>query len=205
MAVELTGITRQKISKDVILNVSTVVGPLILAIILWILFIAPKASLIGELKRKIKSVSALKDEAIVLFVKEKDELVKRRDAAENKIMVSKKRLSEKKDVPMLLDKFILIAQRRKLEFTYIKPLQKKNKILEAEGVKMIIKEIPVSLEMEAGFAEFLGFLWETEHSEEIFKITDLTIGKNPKSPLRHKEKITLSVYQLTEEVRNDKK
>lgn len=196
MAINLTKINKQKISKDVAVNAATVIAPFILAVILWVVFISPKASSIGELKQKMKVVLSLKNSDIERLVKEKVELVRKKNAAEDKIMASKKRLSEKKDIPMLLDKFILIAQRRKLEFTLIKPLKKKDKILETEGVEMSIKEIPVSLEMEAGFAEFLGFLWETEHSEEIFRITDLTIEKNSESSVRHKEKIILSVYEL---------
>lgn len=198
MPVDLTRTARKKITKNMVVNISIITGSLILGVILWILLISSKVSAIKELEQKIKSVAILKGKDIKLLNQEKDKLIKNKDRLAGKVKISKKKLSEEKDVPTLLDKFILTAQRRKLEFTYIKPLKKKDKILEDDGVKMFIKEIPVALEMEAGFAEFLGFLWEAEHGEEIFKITGLTIEKNYKNPVRHKEKLTISIYQLVE-------
>lgn len=198
MPIDLLRTDKKKISKNMVVNISVIAGSLILGVILWISFISPKVSLIKKVEQNIKSVTVLKGEDIKLLNWEKDKLIKKKDSLASKVRISKRRLSQEKDVPTLLDKFILTAQRRKLEFTQIKPLKKKDKILEDDGVKMFMKEIPVSLEMEAGFAEFLGFLWEAEHSEEIFKITDLTIEKNHKNPVRHKEKLTISVYQLVE-------
>lgn len=201
MPVDLTKNAKKTISKNLIVSLSVAAGSLILAVILWVVLISPKVSAIRELKQKIKSVSSLKNGDVAFFAREKETLTKNKAKINSKVAVFKRRLSEEKDVPTLLDKLILTARRRKLEFTYIKPLKRKDKILEDEGVKMFIKEIPVSLEMEAGFAEFLGFLWETEHSDDIFKITGLSIEPNPKNPARHKEKLTLSIYQLVEEGR----
>ena len=199
MPVDLTKTTTKKISENTIVNASIGIGSLVLIIILWVLLVQPKFSVVRELKQKIKSVSTLDEKELVFLAKEKNTLIKKKNTVDNKIILARKKLSEEKDIPTLLDKFILTAQKRKLEFTYIKPLAKKDRTLEDDGVKMFIKEIPIALEMEAGFAEFLGFLWEAEHSEEIFKITDLTIDKNPKNPVRHKEKLTISIYQLVEE------
>jgi|TARA_B100000315_G_scaffold226607_1_gene233666 Tfp pilus assembly protein PilO len=199
MPVDLSKTTKRKISENMIVNISVIGGSFLFVIILWILLIHPKVTAVKDLKQKIASVSALDEREIASLAKEKDVLLKKKNKVDNKLIIAKKKLSEEKDIPTLLDKFILTAQKRKLEFTYIKPLDKKDKILEDEGVRMHIKEIPISLEMEAGFAEFLGFLWEAEHSGEIFRITNLTIEKNPKNPIRHRERITLSIYHLIEE------
>lgn len=201
MPVDLSTTAKRKLSENMIVNISVIGGSFLCVIILWILLISPKATAVNDLKKKIASVSALDEREIISLAKEKDMLLKKKNRVDNKLIIAKKKLSEEKDIPTLLDKFILTAQKRKLEFTYIKPLAKKDIVLEDEGVRMLIREIPISLEMEAGFAEFLGFLWDAEHSGEIFRITSLSIEKNPRNPIRHKEKITLSIYHLIEEER----
>ncbi|MCK5393590.1 MAG: hypothetical protein KAI91_04570, partial [Candidatus Omnitrophica bacterium] len=73
-------------------------------------------------------------------------------------------------------------------------------ILENEETKLFVKETPIIIELESGFSEFIQFLWDIEHSEELFKIKKLTIKINPKNALRHKQSLTLSVYQLLDQV-----
>ena len=64
---------------------------------------------------------------------------------------------------------------------------------------MQFKEIPISLQLQAGFIEFLGFLWDIEHTQTFLKVKLLSIENNPKSSSRHNITLTLNVYQLIEE------
>ncbi|UCC95856.1 MAG: type 4a pilus biogenesis protein PilO [Candidatus Omnitrophota bacterium] len=198
MALDLTKTVRVKIPKDTLINSAVAILSIVLVIILWALLVNPKISLMKELKRGIQSVSGFNEEEMARLTQKKSTLTQEKNKMVQGIASLKKELLQRKDISTILDKLILTARRRKLEFTAIKPLSKKESVIKSEGVTRFIREIPVSLELEAGFSEFLGFLWETEHSEQTFKITELSIEKNPQNPLRHKERLSISIYQLVE-------
>ena len=196
MAIDLTKVTKSQLPKNTIINASIAAGSIVLAIILWILFVNPKTAAIRELKVKINSVSGLNEAETLSLTKEKDKLVKEKNVIANKMTLSKDKLFRNKDISSVLDRFLSTAKKRKLEFTYIKPLSKKEETLTNQDVTLRIKETPVALEMQARFTEFLGFLWETEHSDQAFKIIELTIEKPNKKTLKQKEKLTVNIYQL---------
>ena len=152
-----------------------------------------------DLKVKLNSISRIDKNEISKLMSTKDSLNQEKDKLNDNIAISRSKLSLKKDISTLLDKFILTAKKRNLEFTYIKPLPKQETILENEETKLFAKETPIIIELESGFSEFIQFLWDIEHSEELFKIKKLTIKINPKNALRHKQSLTLSVYQLLDQ------
>ncbi|MCK5493649.1 MAG: type 4a pilus biogenesis protein PilO [Candidatus Omnitrophica bacterium] len=168
--------------------------------ILWVLLINPLTIKNKEINVKLNSISRIDKKEISNLMSTKDSLNQEKDKLINDIEVSRSKLSLKKDISTLLDKFILTAKKRNLEFTYIKPLPKQETILENEETKLFVKETPIIIELESGFSEFIQFLWDIEHSEELFKIKKLTIKINPKNALRHKQSLTLSVYQLLDQV-----
>ena len=153
-----------------------------------------------DLKVKLNSISRIDKNEISKLMSTKDSLNQEKDKLNDNIAISRSKLSLKKDISTLLDKFILTAKKRNLEFTYIKPLPKQETILENEETKLFAKETPIIIELESGFSEFIQFLWDIEHSDELFKIKKITIEINPKNALRHKQSLTLSVYQLLDQV-----
>ncbi len=167
--------------------------------ILWVFLINPLTLSTKKLNVKIKSVSRIDTSQIIKSASVKDSLTKEKNSLNEKLAISKSKLGMKKDISTLLDKFIITAKKRNLEFTYIKPLPKQETILENEGTKLFVTEFPIIIELESGFNDFIQFLWDTEHSDELFKIKKLSIKINPKNPVRHKQSLTLSVYQLMDQ------
>ena len=103
-------------------------------------------------------------------------------------------LKEKQNISTLLDGLIMTARKRNIEFTYVKPLPQKNIIL--KDINLHIMQIPVSVELEASFSDFIGFLWETEKMKFNLQVNQISIETNPKNNLKHIEKITVSVFEL---------
>ncbi len=196
MAIDLTKVSKSKLPKETAVNISVIGGAVILSIILLFIFVSPRLKAISDLKVKINSVSGLRESETKTLITEKDSLAKEKNIISNKTIIAKNKLRKNKDISSVLDKFLFTAKRRRLEFTYIKPLDKKNETLVNEDVTLAIRETPIALEMQARFTEFLGFLWEAEHSDQAFKIVELTIEKPDSKTLRQKEKLTVNVYQL---------
>ena len=188
--------TKRNLLTGFFINIFVSILSLVFLGILWLYLITPLTIKSKELNVKLNSISRIDKNEIPNLVSTKDSLNKEKNKLNKNLAISRSKLSLKKDISTLLDKFILTAKKRNLEFTYIKPLPKQETILENEGTKLVIKETPILIELESGFSEFIQFLWDIEHSDELFKIKKLTIEINPKNAFRHKQSLTLSVYQL---------
>ena len=204
MSIDLAKVSKSPVSKKLLINSSIVVVGLILAIILGILFINPEIKAIRALKIKISDISNLNEREIINLTKEKSNLVKDKNKISNKIILAKNKLFNNKDISSVLDSFLLTAKKRKLEFTYIKPLSGKIEALIDGDVILNVRQMSIVLEMQAEFADFLGFLWEAEHSDQSFKIIELTIEKSAKKTLTQKERLVVNVYQLVPKEEDDK-
>ena len=203
MAVDLIKGGKQQISKELLINIAIILMSILLTTVLWLIFVSPKIATTKNLTKKIKSVSNLGKQKSLQLTKEKTHLFTEKNKINQKIKMFRDELRENKNIPAILNKFALIAKKRKLEFTHIQPLPKKSTTFKEENINMSIKETPISLNLEAGFVDFLSFLWDVEHSNQIFRIKKLSIEKNPKNPIRHKEKMVLNIYQLVEEDNNE--
>ena len=188
--------TKRNLLTGFFINIFVSILSLVFLGILWLYLITPLTIKSKELNVKLNSISRIDKNEIPNLVSTKDSLNKEKNKLNKNLAISRSKLSLKKDISTLLDKFIQTAKKRNLEFTYIKPLPKQETILENEGTKLVIKETPILIELESGFSEFIQFLWDIEHSDELFKIKKLTIEINPKNAFRHKQSLTLSVYQL---------
>ena len=188
--------TKRNLLTDFFINIFVSILSLVFLGILWLFLITPLTIKSKELNVKLNSILRIDKNEISNLVSTKDSLNKEKNKLNKDLTISRNKLSLKKDISTLLDKFIQTAKKRNLEFTYIKPLPKQETILENEETKLVVKETPILIELESGFSEFIQFLWDTEHSDELFKIKKLTIEINPKNAFRHKQSLTLSVYQL---------
>ena len=157
-------------------------------------FIAPSKVKLKKVHAQANSFKAIGKQEIFDLGKQKSRLSEEKESIIKKIGNMEERLRQEKNISILLDKFILTAKKRKLEFTHVKPLPTKNIML--KEINMSLLEIPVALELEASFNEFLEFLWETERLDLFLKIKQLSIVTDSGNTLRHKEKITISVHQL---------
>jgi len=197
MALDLTKTRKTKMPVGIFINVGAVMLSLALFITLWTIKLSPKKMKIRQLEEEAKTVETISKKQIAGMEKEKQRLIQEKNRIYNEIAGFEEKLRGKKDISTLLDQFIFTARKRRLEFTYIRPLPQKDIIL--KDVNIRLREVPISLELEAGYMEFVGFLWETENIDPYLRIKQLSIEDNPGNPARHKEKITVSVHQLIEE------
>lgn len=212
MSIDFNKKPTKKIPINLLINVGITVASIIFFIIAWTLTINPKKITLEELKNKTKIMSVITDTKISILKQDKVTLTAAKDDIVKKIDFLKKGLIEEKNISTLLERFALNARRRNLTFSSIRPStpetitiqeSEKSKGIE-QGISLKMEKTSIALELEAGFFDFLGFLWDTEHVDQYLKTGDLTIEANPQKGFLRKEKLILNVYRLLED-NNEKK
>ena len=198
MAIDFNKKQKTEIPTETLLNIGAAVLGVALLITLWLITINPQQAKTAKTKKRISSIAKIDQAAIYKARREKNKLAEERDELSEKVVGIKTQLRKEKNISTLLDQLIRTAKAKDLEFTYIKPLKETTNEIEQENIVITFKEVPVSMELKAGFAEFLSFLKDTEKVEDIIKITELKISATSDiSELI--QKLTYSVYQLEEQ------
>jgi len=198
MAIDLTKTKKNIIFMEQILNTIIIIIPIIIFIILWGLNITPKISKIKNLKTKASSMLKLNEKQIQELNRKNTEITNLKINLENKIKIIEESLLKEKNISTLLDTLTSTVKKHKLNFTYIKPLPIKEieiKYKEKKEYKIKFKEIPIALEFDSNFLNFLAFLWDIEHNEPSIKLSELTLVSNPKNYSLN-NKSTFSFYQM---------
>ncbi len=190
-------------------HVGVGVATVLILLLSFLFLILPQFARLGDINNKITEESALSQEKIEEVRREKNKKLSELEKEKQEILTIEKSLAEKKEISMLLDKFVITAKRRRLEFTYIKPLASSLTTLSlsnqasqsrakgnAAANSISLVEMPIEIKLESGYTDFLGFLREIEQLEKTLGIKSLTIRGNEKNPSRHEESLVMSVYQL---------
>ena len=191
-----------QIPRGLLINLSATGIFIVAAISVCVFLINPRCREIKNMNQRISSLSKLNQEEINQFNQKEEKLIYEKNLVTNKVESAKGILRGNRNISNILDQFITTAKKRSLEFTYLKPLAKKDASFKNEDINLTFQEVPISVKLESGFLEFLNFLWDAEHGLQTFKISDLSIEKNSQNPARHRESITISVYQLVEDKDN---
>ena len=194
MAIDLTGTKNIKLPLKLCINIACGIVFLFTFLILWKILILPKAQASQRLTDQFRSSKIVAKKEISNLNNEKKTLMRNRDLLSKRLFRLEIGLKEKQNISTLLDGLIMTARKRNIEFTYVKPLPQKNIIL--KDINLHIMQIPVSVELEASFSDFIGFLWETEKMKFNLQVNQISIETNPKNNLKHIEKITVSVFEL---------
>ncbi len=193
-----------------LVNIGIGVSSLVLILLSFILLISPTLTKYKTVKEEISKEISITPDKIDALRKDKGELEKKKEDVFNNLKKLKDDLAVNKDISHLLDRFIYTAKRRRLEFTYIKPLKSQVKVIDQnqtmglpattqpnqQPITVSVLEIPIEIKLEAGYLDFVGFLKEIESLEKTLNINSLRIINNPKNPIKHNVEINMSIYQL---------
>ncbi len=194
MAIDFNKPQKIEIPKELLINISIAGISVIFLIILWIFTSVPQNKEINQVNKKIKSMSSINEDMSLKLKREKKKLQANKNELSQKIAEIEGSLYKEKDITTILDRLIETAKRKKLEFISIKPVPVKIREIKEKNTTIKMKELPISLEMQAGFSEFTSFLKEVEDSKNSLDITKISIQKGNKE--KHKETLSISLYQL---------
>jgi hypothetical protein len=213
MAIDFNKKPAPKIPINLIINLGITILSILFFIIAWVLTINPKKITMVNLENKVKIMSVVTDEQISALEQNKAALSTTKNGITEKISLIKKGLVEEKNISTLMEKFAANARKRQLTFSSIKPsmpeiitVQEDEKSKgKGTGISLKMEKTSIALELEAGFFDFLGFLWDTEHIDRYLKTAELSIENSPQKGSLRKERLILNVYRLLEDKNEDKK
>lgn len=212
MAIDFNKKQTVKLPINLFINVGITIMAIVFFIVGWIMTINPKKISIVNLENRAKIMSGITEAQISTLKQDKITLSATKDDITGKINTTKKELTEEKNISTLMERFAANAKKRKLTFSSIKPSAPEIIILQEsekakgknQGISLKMEKTSIALELEAGFFDFLGFLWDTEHVDRYLKTAELSIeNSSQKGAFRH-ERLNLNVYRLVEE-NNEKK
>jgi hypothetical protein len=204
MAIDFNKKPVPKIPVNLIINIGVTVLSLLFFVIAWIVTINPKKITMANLENKAKIMSVVTDAQISTLKQDVVTLSTTKDGILIKIEAMKKGLIEEKNISTLMERFAANARKRRLTFSSIRPSVPETITVQEDeksrgknpAISLKMEKTSIALELEAGFFDFLGFLWDTEHVDQYLKTADLSIESNPQKGLLRKEKLTLNVYRL---------
>jgi len=207
MAIDFNKKTTKKLPINLLINIGITVASILFFIFAWGLTIKPKKITMANLENKAKIMSVITDTQISALKQDKVTLGTTKDGIVNKIDSLKKGLTEEKNISTLMERFALNARKRNLTFSSIRPSMPEAITVQEDeksrgtnqGITLKMEKISIALELEAGFFDFLGFLWDTEHVDQYLKTAELSIEINPQKGALRKERLTLNVYRLLED------
>ncbi|MDD4294050.1 MAG: type 4a pilus biogenesis protein PilO [Candidatus Omnitrophica bacterium] len=169
----------------------------IMAAISWVLLLSPKIKEIESTKKSITSFAQYDDNAFNKLANEKKDHEVETERIQSELLKIKENLiANSVGVDGVLDMLTNLAKQSNIDFTYIKPLDKKEKIIERDGIIIKLNEIPVEIELLSTFSDFLSFLWTIEHNTKMFEVSKIDIDTQKKEKSNnYKEKITVIIYQ----------
>jgi Tfp pilus assembly protein PilO len=169
----------------------------IMAAISWVLLLSPKIKEIESTKKSITSFAQYDDNAFNKLANEKKDYEVETERIQSELLKIKENLiANSVGVDGVLDMLTNLAKQSNIDFTYIKPLDKKEKIIERDGIIIKLNEIPVEIELLSTFSDFLSFLWTIEHNTKMFEVSKIDIDTQKKEKSNnYKEKITVIIYQ----------
>ncbi|MFA5271443.1 MAG: hypothetical protein WC412_03760 [Candidatus Omnitrophota bacterium] len=207
MAIDFNKKPSKKLPINLLINIGIAVGSILFFVIAWVLTINPKKITMANLEKKAKIMSVITDTQISTLKQDKVTLTTTKDDVAGKIASLKNGLIEEKNISTLMERFALNARKRNLTFSSIRPSMPETITVQEDeksrgkdpAILLKMEKTSIALELEAGFFDFLGFLWDTEHVDQYLKTADLSIETNPQKGALRKERLTLNVYRLLED------
>jgi len=125
--------------------------------------IRPTLATVAELNRKIKDQRAARDK-LDKKIKDLSKAQVQLTKMKADIVLAEKALPKEKDLPTLLETLQLIAERNNLRLRHLGSGPSNNVSVTLPNQTLAVKSLPLSLQLEGSFPNFLGFLTEAENT-----------------------------------------
>lgn len=218
MAIDFTSQKQLDISLDAKITIGVIAGSVVLAILLSIVTTMPINAKIKENKSRLNLIRSVNLSSVNVMAKEETKLLTEKERVDTEFDELKIMLTKKRDVSNLIDSFLLTAKERNLTFNSIQPLPGKL-IYEEEKDKAnsrsrgrtkddepripLFEETVMGLELDASFADFLVFLWDTEKLDRTLRLKSLNVLTNTSTGI-HRYRMVISVFKYLGKQDEDK-
>lgn len=173
---------------------------LICAILAVVIVFAAYKNIFTPLLGKIKDVSVQKQQRQRDIQKAKvgpevlKELEEELDEIKARIDYYRQGLLVKPDVPQILKELNQIAERLRIKFVSVNPLERKETILPGAGELLL--QIPIRIKLQCGYHELGIFINKIENLPRFMKITELKINADSGNIWTHQAELVITSYSL---------
>ncbi len=105
-----------------------------------------------------------------------------------------KMLPVQTDIPQVLKELNQIAERLKIKFDSVTPLEIEQTPLPESD--LLLLEIPIRIKMQCGYHQLGIFINQIENSTRFMKITQLRIDSNTRDVWQHRAELVIGSYRL---------
>ena len=164
-----------------------------------ITFLAYKNTFAPMLAR-IKKVSAQIEQRKMNIQKAKvgpqalKKLEKEVDIYKSQVDYYQQKLKAKANMPQILRELNQMAERLKIKFVSVNPLERKETLL--PGGEEFLLQIPIRIKLECEYHQLGIFINQIENSLRLMKITELKISADSKNIWTHQAELVITSYLL---------
>lgn len=121
-----------------------------------------------------------------------DNMQKDLEIFKGKVVEFESRLPKRLKTTLIIETLQEITKQSKLKFNSLEPAPIKRYVL--EETKDVFVELPVRVRLNCGYWDLIDFLAKIETANQLMKITDLVIRKDPASEWDQQIEFTISAF-----------